>query len=237
MWQRDDRLNSFKIVSIMASDAQNKHHDSWFGHASVALRFIFVSTSLFLAYHYYSPASSSHLIPSLFSLHVAGMALGVMFFMPEAILSAMQMRRGLVGEKRDAAALLHVILTVSGLVFVLGGFLAIYANKNEMKKQHFTSLHSQFGLAFLLLSLGASSGGLLSWRPLASLSNAILPSFVKGKVKMVHRWAGTISWIIGLVTIEIILFKPSMYTPFVSELFRAGVAFTGIIMIALSASA
>jgi hypothetical protein len=221
----------------MASDAVGKNHANWFSHASVALRFVFVSTALFIAYHYYSPASSSHLMPSLFSLHVAGMSLGVLFFLPESILASMQMRRGLIGEKRDAAALLHVILTTAGLIFVLGGFLAIYTNKNEMNKKHFTSTHSQFGLAFLILSLGASAGGLMSWRSLAHISSTILPSFIKGKIKMIHRWSGTLTWFLGLVTIEIILFKPSMYEPFVSELVRAGVALTGIIMMALSANA
>ena len=221
----------------MASDAQTKHQGTWFTHSSVAIRFLFIATSLLTAYHYYSPSSSSPFIPSLFALHVGGMSLGVLLFLPEAIMQAMTMRRGLVGEKREAAALMHVIFTASALVLILGGFISIYSNKNEMKKNHFTSLHSKFGLAFMLMSIAAASGGLLSWRPLAVVSSAILPSFVRGKIKMVHRWAGLITWLLGMATVMIILLKPSMYQAGISQLLQAGVGATAIVICILSAYA
>ena len=51
------------------------------------------------------------------------------------------------------------MLNASAILAAAGGFYAIYANKNVMGKEHFTSIHSKLGLATLASTAALSVGG------------------------------------------------------------------------------
>lgn len=53
----------------------------------------------------------------------------------------------------------HGILANLGVMLCLGGFYAIYSNKNMWGKAHFTTLHGKAGLALIVMSIGAGMVG------------------------------------------------------------------------------
>ena len=59
----------------------------------------------------------------------------------------------------------HGILGSLGLLFSLGGLYAIYHNKNLYERPHFTTYHGQFGLAFIVSSVGAGLVGAVVLHP------------------------------------------------------------------------
>lgn len=53
----------------------------------------------------------------------------------------------------------HGLLGNLGILLSLGGFYAIYRNKNLWGKEHFTSTHGKAGLAVIVASIGAGMVG------------------------------------------------------------------------------
>ena len=54
---------------------------------------------------------------------------------------------------------LHGIMSSLGYILALGGFYAIYKNKNLWDRPHFTSLHGKMGLALLVMTFGPMVAG------------------------------------------------------------------------------
>ena len=55
--------------------------------------------------------------------------------------------------------ILHGMMASAGFFLVLGGFYAIYHNKNLYERPHFTSLHGKSGLALIVLTAPAMLAG------------------------------------------------------------------------------
>lgn len=53
----------------------------------------------------------------------------------------------------------HGLLANLGIVLTLGGFYAIYSNKNMYGRDHFTSTHGKAGLAVICMAIGAGMVG------------------------------------------------------------------------------
>ncbi|CAI5463434.1 unnamed protein product [Closterium sp. Yama58-4] len=92
---------------------------------------------------------------SLFGYHPAALALGFVFLMGEGVIAAA------VGKGRQRPLWINIHALLQGLAgaAIAAGTTAIYLNKNRLGKPHFTTLHSQLGLAALVLSAGIAAGG------------------------------------------------------------------------------
>eukprot|EP00804_Cyclotella_cryptica_P016493 CCRYP_004710-RB/>CCRYP_004710-RB protein AED:0.15 eAED:0.15 QI:67/0.5/0.66/1/1/1/3/270/196 len=87
-----------------------------------------------------------------FSWHPLLMMLGMVGMMGTAALT--KKRMGYTNTK------LHGIMAWAGMMLSAGGFYVIYANKNQMGKDHFTTLHSWAGLSVLVgCTMAGIAGG------------------------------------------------------------------------------
>lgn len=99
----------------------------------------------------------------LFSWHPLLMVLGVIGMMGAAVST-----KKLGGYKNTK---LHAIMTSSGLLMAYGGLIAIYRNKDIAGKNHFTSVHSIFGLVTLAGFTLSMCAGLLYLHPDFGIDN------------------------------------------------------------------
>ncbi|KAG7368658.1 cytochrome b561 [Nitzschia inconspicua] len=60
---------------------------------------------------------------------------------------------------------LHGMLASGGFLLALGGFYAIYRNKNLWEKPHFTTVHGKAGLALLIATVGPMLFGVVFLHP------------------------------------------------------------------------
>ena len=82
----------------------------------------------------------------------------------------------------------HKYLQILGFFCSVGGFLAIYYNKNLHNKNHFTSFHGLLGLVTMILVLVQNFSG-------AVITNYkwILPKSMKlAKIKLLHALLGSL---------------------------------------------
>jgi cytochrome b-561 domain-containing protein 2 len=90
-------------------------------------------------------------------------------------------------------------LQTFAVALALGGFVAIYANKNVKGKPHFTTWHASFGVLTLLLTAASLVLGALSFNRLGVLRH--VPEQHRLAVKYVHRTCGGGAVGLGCVTI------------------------------------
>lgn len=93
--------------------------------------------------------------------------------------------RRVTGEARTSRIFTHSALQNLGIVCSLGGFAAIYMNKNKLGYPHFVSPHAKVGLAAVILAVGASVGGAFAFKRLGLFD--LLPRSVQGVIKQRHR--------------------------------------------------
>lgn len=60
---------------------------------------------------------------------------------------------------------IHGMVASTGYLLALGGFYAIYRNKNLWEKPHFTTVHGKAGLALLVSTLGPMLFGIVFLHP------------------------------------------------------------------------
>lgn len=144
---------------------------------------------------------------SLFAWHPLGMTLGYLFFMASGVLSAIRFRSIPPSEERVEAITKHLLLQGCAILFVLGGFFAIYTNKNLHSKPHYTSLHGKLGVTTVFLSCVVALNGLGAFKKMGFLDK--LPESWQPVVKMVHRRAGLYTWLLACFVIELGLATPA----------------------------
>lgn len=90
----------------------------------------------------------------------------------------------------------HWILQTSALILITVAQTCIFLHKNNLKKDHYQTTHSLFGLVTYLLTVMASLGGIptkFSFR---------LKSIVKPTItKIIHSFAGLLTYILAIITI------------------------------------
>ncbi|KAL3800840.1 hypothetical protein HJC23_001677 [Cyclotella cryptica] len=95
---------------------------------------------------------SSYIAPHFNSFHSKNLNAGMVGMMGTAALT--KKRMGYTNTK------LHGIMAWAGMMLSAGGFYVIYANKNQMGKDHFTTLHSWAGLSVLVgCTMAGIAGG------------------------------------------------------------------------------
>ncbi|PFX16373.1 cytochrome b561 domain-containing protein 2-like [Stylophora pistillata] len=134
---------------------------------------------------------------SLFSWHPTLMALGFCFLMIEAILMFSPQSSLIASVPRATKVRLHWILQTSAVIAALGGFAAIYYNKNIYNKLHFQSWHGCLGLCTVIVICLQSLQGvgvLYSKLPLASM---LKPR----QLKQLHAMCGSLVYLFSCVTL------------------------------------
>ena len=133
---------------------------------------------------------------SLFAWHPICMALGMLWLFTEAWL-AIRARRGLKGAERLFQVKLHFVLVTLATLLGSLGFRAIYANKANAGKPHFTSYHGKAGLAAMVLmwcnflhGVFVRGGG----------GGAAAPSWFQWRSSL-HRTLGTVAFFVSLLAV------------------------------------
>ena len=97
---------------------------------------------------------------SLFSFHPACMALGMLWCFTEALLQIKARRASTTAADRVRKVQLHFFFVTAATALGSYGFWAIYQNKANSGKDHFTSNHGKAGLAAMVLMWANFLGGL-----------------------------------------------------------------------------
>lgn len=140
---------------------------------------------------------------SLFSFHPVFMGVAWVLLFPSGINSitpgdiATEWMPARLRSKR------HWIIQMLGLIFALTGSTVIVTNKIIHGNSHFVSLHSIFGLIAMTLMVSTSLGGVGALYGL-KLKDYVAPIYTK----MIHTFAGMITFTFGMITIMLILFAP-----------------------------
>jgi len=139
---------------------------------------------------------------SLFSYHPSAMILGMLLLTSEGILQFRQ-----ITPKWRVT--LHGLIEGLGLTLGYIGFYAIYTNKNETRKSHFTTWHGLFGfLTIILLTLQATGGILAKYGYTRIVSNMLKSMKMNTSlVKKGHRLNGTLSMCLIFVTLTLALYS------------------------------
>ena len=119
------------------------------------------------------------------------------FLMVEAILMFSPQSSLISSAPRASKVKIHWILQTSAVVAALGGFAAIYYNKNVYNKAHFQSWHGSLGFCTVILICLQSLQGvgvLYSKLPLAS---RLKPS----QLKQLHAVCGSLVYLVACITL------------------------------------
>lgn len=152
------------------------------------------------------------------------------FLMVEAILMFSPQSSLISSAPRATKVKLHWILQTSAVVAALGGFAAIYYNKNIYNKLHFQSWHGQLGFCTVILICLQSLQGvgvLYSKLPLAS---RLKPS----QLKQLHAVCGSLVFLVACITL-CLGFYSNWYVKNANEYIQYGsvlsaLALTGVVI-------
>jgi len=144
---------------------------------------------------------------TLFALHPALMTVGFGALFVEGVFAALALR-SVAGKDRVPAIQYHMAVSGAAVLCVLVGFYAIYANKNRSEKPHFVSWHGLGGLATVALMVGSHVGGLFSFRALGLMP--LLPDFLQTRIKGIHRFAGSVTFLCGCASLISGFLRPTM---------------------------
>lgn len=165
---------------------------------------------------------------SLFSWHPMLMSVGFLALMAQGIMRAIDFRR-VTGEARTSRIFTHSALQNLGIVCSLGGFAAIYMNKNKLGYPHFVSPHAKVGLAAVILAVGASVGGAFAFKRLGLFD--LLPRSVQGVIKQRHRQFGFVTFLLGLVVAFFGVSYPNMNKGAYTTAWQAGIVALGLVVV------
>lgn len=134
---------------------------------------------------------------SLFGWHPALMSASYLAVMGEGILTA----KAAYGKTKREQLEVHLWCQALATALAAAGFGAIYKNKENMGKPHFTTPHGKLGVATVAGTLGVSAGGLL-----AHYATDLLPKAMWGSVPLLkssHKTAGKLVFAAGIASIMI----------------------------------
>lgn len=134
---------------------------------------------------------------NLFSWHPTLMVLSFAFLMVEAILMFSPQSSLILSSPRATKVNFHWILQTSAVVFALGGFAAIYSNKNMYNKPHFKSWHGLLGLSTVILICLQSLQGVGVMYSKLPLAKKLKPS----QLKQLHAVCGSLVFIVACITL------------------------------------
>ncbi|CAD5115551.1 DgyrCDS4515 [Dimorphilus gyrociliatus] len=140
---------------------------------------------------------------SLFSWHPSLMALACSLFIVQAIMVFNSQSSLLMKLSRKTRVLAHRVLSFLGVTCAWLAFLAIYTNKNNNNKAHFTTWHGLIGFIALLYMTAQSCGGnLLIYTSLLSKTG------IKWKdMKMYHATSGFVLYVLICGTMVLGMFS------------------------------
>ena len=102
------------------------------------------------------------------------------------------------GRERVRALWCHLALNSAGGAAWVIGFWAIYANKNNLGKAHFTSAHGKVGAAATMVLVATYALGLFSFNALGLLTRLDMNRRAKD-VKATHRVASLVAIFGGIL--------------------------------------
>ncbi|KAL6766195.1 hypothetical protein ACKKBG_A35060 [Auxenochlorella protothecoides x Auxenochlorella symbiontica] len=156
------------------------------------------------------------------------MSAGFLGFMTEGISTALAFRH-LEGGPRVRAIQRHGWVQVASTVCIALGFLVIYTNKANNGKQHFTSLHGKVGNINTWLAVATPVGGIFSFRKLGLITR--LPEPWHPFIKWLHRCLGLLTWMLALVTVQLVLPHKAIMQGLLSRLWQLAVVAMGAVML------
>ncbi|XP_046353297.2 transmembrane reductase CYB561D2-like [Haliotis cracherodii] len=142
---------------------------------------------------------------SLFSWHPTLMAIAFLLLMFEGLLVFSPISSFVPRQSRATKVTLHWMLQVTSLTCAIGGFAAIYYNKEINNKEHFTSWHGLIGLSAVGYSCMQMLGGsVLKYPALASILRIKLRL---ADLKIVHATSGLVSFILVCTSFMLAMFS------------------------------
>lgn len=131
----------------------------------------------------------------LFSWHPTCMTVAFGLLITQAIIIFSPESSLTPNSSKSDKVQLHWILNVFGILAVVGGFSAIYLNKEINGRKHFVSWHGTFGLATTVGIFLAAIGGLA-----AKYSSSLRKYLKPISVKLYHATGAMMVFILAMVT-------------------------------------
>ena len=146
----------------------------------------------------------------LLKMHIFGMSGAFGVCLPLGALIAIKLRR-FEDLRRTRALILHAFVQTLGMCCFSIGFFAIYENKVRKGSEHFTTVHSRFGMATLLVSVfGAVAFGVVGFRKTGVAKVAKMSEHAVAQTKKWHRNSGTTVVLLSWVTITLAFHHPAV---------------------------
>ena len=117
--------------------------------------------------------------------------------MIEAILMFSPQSSLILSSPRATKVKFHWILQTSAVISALGGFAAIYYNKNMYNKPHFKSWHGLLGLSTVILICLQSLQGVGVMYSKLPLAKKLKPS----QLKQLHAVCGSLVFLVACITL------------------------------------
>ncbi|XP_023330251.1 cytochrome b561 domain-containing protein 2 [Eurytemora carolleeae] len=134
----------------------------------------------------------------LFSWHPSLMTVAFALLLSQAIVLFSPESSLLLNSARSDKIQLHWILNLFAFFGTMGGFLAIYLNKEIAGKNHFTTWHGRFGLAAVIGTMITALWG-LGAKYSSSLRSIMKPI----NIKLYHATFGLIVFCLGMSAISL----------------------------------
>ena len=159
----------------------------------------------FTVYHTFSPHPNE-----LLKTHIFGMTGAFGACLPLGALIALKLRR-FEDLRRTRALILHAFVQTVGVFSFSTGFCAIYENKVRKGSDHFTTLHSRFGLFTLIVSLfGGIALGVVGFKKTGVARVAKMSEHAVAQTKKYHRNSGAAVVLLSFTTITLAFHHPAV---------------------------
>lgn len=139
----------------------------------------------------------------LFTYHPSAMATSFGLLMTLGVYASLKLRLLGHGPERVRAIWAHAAVQTFAVAFALGGFIAIYQNKNLRGKPHFATAHGKVGLVAVVLAVASPALGASAFARLGILTR--LPRSYRPFAKGIHRYVGTAAYVAGLAATALAL--------------------------------
>jgi hypothetical protein len=146
----------------------------------------------------------------LLKTHIFSMTGAFGVCLPLGALIALKLRR-FDDLRRTRALIVHAFVQSLGVFFFSCGVCAIYENKVRKGSDHFTTLHSKFGLLTLFVSVfGAVAFGVIGFKKTGVARVAKMSEHAVAQTKKYHRNSGTAVVLLSWVTITLAFHHPAV---------------------------